>query len=60
MNLIVPDEGKGGRGRMNYVKLIGPGESGFRGGFKQSTAPERARLEEWCRAYCEDSSSIKQ
>jgi hypothetical protein len=60
MNLIVPDEGKGGRGRMNYVKLIGPREVGFRGDYKKAALPERSGLEEWCRIYCEDSSSIKQ
>jgi hypothetical protein len=61
MNLIVPEEGKGGgRGRMNYVKLIGKGELGFRGDFKKSSFPEKGSLEEWCRVYCEDSAGIKQ
>jgi hypothetical protein len=62
MNLIVPDAGagKGGRGRMNYVKLIGPGETGYRGDFKKSSFPEKGSLEEWCRCYCEHSASVKQ
>jgi hypothetical protein len=61
MNLIVPEEGKGsGRGRMNYVKLIGKGELGFRGDFKKTSFPEKASLEEWCRVYCEDPAGIKQ
>ncbi len=66
MNLIVPEDGKGnmdggrGIGRMNYVKLIGKGEMGFRGDFKKTAEPEREGLEEWCSAYCEDSAGIKQ
>jgi hypothetical protein len=61
MNLIVPEgSAKGGSGRMNYVKVIGPGEVGYRGDFKKSSFPEKAGLEEWCRSYCEDSASIKQ
>jgi len=57
MNLIVPEDKKG---RMNYIKLIGPGEIGFRGKIKETTAPTvTGGLEEWARIYCEDSSSIK-
>ena len=61
MNLIVPDEGKGGSGsgRMNYVKVIGKGEMGFRGEGKEAQAPDLRSLEEWARRYCEDQSSIK-
>jgi hypothetical protein len=59
MNLIVPDEDR--KGRMNYVKVIGPGEMGFRGEVKETTAPAvTGGLEEWARKFCEDSSSIKQ
>ena len=57
MNLIVPEDEKR---RMNYVKLIGKGEVGYRGDFKKSSFPEKASLEEWCRVYCEDSAGIKQ
>jgi len=57
MNLIVPEDEKR---RMNYVKLIGKGEVGYRGDFKKSSFPEKANLEEWCRVYCEDSAGIKQ
>jgi len=57
MNLIVPEDEKR---RMNYVKLIGKGEIGYRGDFKKSSFPEKANLEEWCRVYCEDSAGIKQ
>ena len=59
MNLIVPEEER--KGRMNYVKVIGNGELGFRGEGKESTVPTRiGGLEEWARVYCEDQSSIKQ
>ncbi|KAG4443310.1 hypothetical protein IFR05_001254 [Cadophora sp. M221] len=61
MNLIVPEEGKGGSGsgRMNYVKVIGKGEMGFRGEGKEAQVPDLRSLEEWARRYCEDQSSIK-
>jgi len=56
-SLIVPDT----ENRMNYVKIIGPGESGFRGEIKETTLPAVAGgLEEWARKFCEDASSIKQ
>jgi hypothetical protein len=59
MNLIVPEEER--KGRMNYVKIIGNGELGYRGEGKESTVPTRiGGLEEWARVYCEDQSSIKQ
>lgn len=57
MNLIVTEDEKR---RMNYVKLIGKGETGYRGDFKKSSFPEKAGLEDWCRGYCEDSAGIKQ
>jgi hypothetical protein len=59
MNLIFP-EGSQEKSRMNYVKIIGSGEMGFRGGTKASTAPTMASLEEWTTAYCQDGSAIKQ
>ncbi|CZT04730.1 hypothetical protein WAI453_007714 [Rhynchosporium graminicola] len=61
MNLIVPEEGKpgSGGGRMNYVKIIGKGEMGFRGEGKEAQVPDLRSLEEWARRYCEDQSSIK-
>ena len=58
MNLIVPEEER--KGRMNYVKVIGNGELGFRGDGKESTLPSKGGLEEWVRAYCEDAAGIKQ
>lgn len=58
MNLIVPDDAKS---RLNYVKVIGPGELGFRGGTKETTAPTvGGSLEEWARRFCEDGAAIKQ
>jgi hypothetical protein len=58
MNLIVPDREKSGR--MNYVKIIGPGEVGLRGDVKETVKPDASGLENWARLYCEDQSSIKQ
>lgn len=58
MNLIVADSDS--KSKMNYVKIIGPGEAGFRGDIKETLAPSRPDLESWARAYCEDSSAIKQ
>lgn len=58
MNLIVTDDIKR---RMNYVKLIGTGDVGFRGETSQTTAPSvTGGLEEWARLFCADSASIKQ
>jgi hypothetical protein len=57
MNLIVPETDKR---KMNYVRLIGPGEEGFRGDTRETLGPDRGSLEGWARAYCEDSSGIKQ
>lgn len=58
MNLIVTDDVKR---RMNYVKLIGTGDVGFRGETSQTTAPSvTGGLEEWARLFCADSASIKQ
>ncbi|KIN07840.1 hypothetical protein OIDMADRAFT_22692 [Oidiodendron maius Zn] len=57
MNLIVTDDVKR---RMNYVKLIGTGDVGFRGETSQTTAPSvTGGLEEWARLFCADSASIK-
>ncbi|TVY81099.1 hypothetical protein LSUE1_G005685, partial [Lachnellula suecica] len=58
MNLIVPDTDR--KGKMNYVRIIGPGEEGFRGDTKETLSPDLRDLESWARTYCEDSSSIKQ
>ena len=58
MNLIVTDDIKR---RMNYVKLIGPGDMGFRGEIFQTTSPSiTGGLEELARLFCADSASIKQ
>lgn len=57
MNLIVPDDDK--RGRMNYVKIIGPGDLGFRGESKETAVPHLTGLEAWAQKYCQDPASIK-
>lgn len=57
MNLIVPDSDKR---RMNYIKIIGPGETGLRGESKETAVPHVTGLEAWARKYCEDGASIKQ
>lgn len=59
MNLIVPEERKGGSGMMNYVKVIGKGEMGFRGEGKEAQVPDLGSLEEWAGRYCKDQNSIK-
>jgi len=59
MNLIIPDDDP--KRRMNYVRLIGPGEKGFRGDIKETMGPNvEGGLQEWARLYCEDRSSLKQ
>ncbi|TVY13667.1 hypothetical protein LARI1_G008530 [Lachnellula arida] len=58
MNLIVPDADR--KGKMNYVRIIGPGEAGFRGDTKETLAPDLGNLDNWARSYCADTSSIKQ
>lgn len=57
MNLIVPDEDK--KGRMNYVKIIGPGDVGYRGESKETTIPHVSGLEAWAQKYCQDPAGIK-
>ncbi|TVY31813.1 hypothetical protein LSUB1_G008624, partial [Lachnellula subtilissima] len=58
MNLIVPDADR--KGKMNYVRIIGPGETGFRGETKETLAPDLGNLDNWARSYCADTSAIKQ
>lgn len=58
MNLIVPDADR--KGNMNYVRIIGPGEAGFRGDTKETLAPDLGNLDNWARSYCADTSSLKQ
>jgi hypothetical protein len=58
MNLIVPEGEE--TGNMNYVKVIGDGEMGLRGGLKPSLVPDHISLEEWAKRYCEDPGQIKQ
>ncbi|TVY30300.1 hypothetical protein LHYA1_G001605 [Lachnellula hyalina] len=57
MNLIVPDADR--KGKMNYVRIIGPGETGFRGDTKETLAPDLGNLDNWARSYCADTSAIK-
>jgi hypothetical protein len=58
MTLIATDDVKR---RMNYVKLIGPGDVGFRGETSQTTSPSvTGGLEEWAQLFCADTASIKQ
>jgi hypothetical protein len=58
MNLIVADDLKR---RMNYIKIIGPGDMGYRGETSETTSPSVAGgLEEWARLFCGDKASIKQ
>lgn len=57
MSLIVPEEPIN---RMNYVKIIGDGEKGFRGDVKETTTPKVSSIDEWAKRYCEDPSTIKE
>ena len=58
MNLIVADDIKR---RMNYVKIIGPGDRGFRGELTETTSPSlTGGLEEWAQLFCKDTGAIKQ
>jgi hypothetical protein len=57
MNLIVPDNVKS---RMNYVKLIGPGDVGLRGETTETSNPSvTGGLDEWARVFCSDTRPIK-
>lgn len=58
MSLLVPDDE---RQRMDYIRCVGEGELAFRGGARADVMPEvgDAGLEEWCRRYVQDSSSVK-
>lgn len=57
MNLILSDNVKS---RMNYVKLIGPGDVGLRGETSETTNPSvTGGLDEWARVFCSDTRPIK-
>jgi hypothetical protein len=58
MNLLVPDDEKQ---RIDYIRCVGEGELAYRGGVRPDVLPEvgDAGLEEWCRRYVQDSSTVK-
>ncbi|TGO55676.1 hypothetical protein BCON_0088g00060 [Botryotinia convoluta] len=61
MGLIV---GEGER-KMNYMKLLGKGEMGWRGGVREATEPDfggkgEKELEGWVRAFCGDEAGVKE
>lgn len=59
MPLLVPDDP---RQRIDYLRCVGDGELAFRGGLKKSLEPDMGPdggLEEWCRRYVEDQSTVK-
>ncbi|KAF7559468.1 hypothetical protein G7046_g4708 [Stylonectria norvegica] len=58
MNLLVPENDKK---RIDYVRCVGEGELAYRGGVRPDLLPEvgDAGLEEWCRRFVQDSSSVK-
>ncbi|CAM1511096.1 Fc.00g086090.m01.CDS01 [Cosmosporella sp. VM-42] len=58
MNLLVPDDEKQ---RIDYIRCVGEGELAYRGGVRPDMLPEvgDGGLEEWCRRFVQDSSSIK-
>jgi hypothetical protein len=57
MNLIHCEDEKS---RMNYVKIIGPGEHGWRGESKQTLTPTLMDVESWVKKFCDDKRGIKQ
>jgi hypothetical protein len=57
MNLIWSEEEKS---RMNYVRVIGASDVGWRGDVKTGLTPRLATLEEWVRRFCDDRGGIKQ
>ncbi|KAF7856010.1 hypothetical protein EAF04_009966 [Stromatinia cepivora] len=59
INLMGLFIGRGER-RMNYMKIISPGERGWRGGVKEEMEPDFGGLEEWVRAFCEDGAAVKE
>lgn len=57
MGLILPEDIKK---RMTYVRTLQPGELGFRGDLKKTTAPTvTGGLEEWTKRFCADTGAIK-
>lgn len=61
MGLIV---GEGER-KMNYMKLLGKGETGWRGGVREAAEPDfggkgEKGLEGWVRAFCGDEAGVKE
>lgn len=58
MGLLVPEDE---RRRVDYIRCVGEGELAYRGGTRPDVLPEvgDAGLEEWCRRFVQDSSTIK-
>lgn len=58
MALLLPEEE---RLRMDYIRCVGHDEVAYRGGVRPDVLPEigEGGLDEWCRRFVEDSSSVK-
>lgn len=61
MGLIVGE----GKRKMNYMKLLGKGETGWRGGVREAAEPDlggkgEKGLEGWVRAFCGDEAGVKE
>ncbi|CEJ80262.1 hypothetical protein VHEMI00458 [[Torrubiella] hemipterigena] len=58
MPLLLPDDE---RLRMDYIRCVGHDEVAYRGGSRPDVLPEvgDGGLEEWCRRFVEDGSSVK-
>ncbi|KAM5348517.1 hypothetical protein ACJ41O_008341 [Fusarium nematophilum] len=58
MSLLVPEDEKQ---RIDYIRCVSEGELAYRGGVKPDMFPEvgDAGLEEWCRRFVQDTSSVK-
>lgn len=58
MAMLLPEEE---RLRMDYIRCVGHDEVAYRGGVRPDVLPEigDGGLDEWCRRFVEDSSSVK-
>ncbi|KAF7939304.1 uncharacterized protein EAE97_007384 [Botrytis byssoidea] len=64
INLMCLIVGEGER-KMNYMKILGRGEMGWRGGVREATEPDFGGqggkgLEGWVRAFCGDEAGVKE
>ncbi|KAJ6444206.1 cation diffusion facilitator 1 [Purpureocillium lavendulum] len=58
MSLLVPEDD---RHRIDYIRCVGDGEVGYRGGVRPDVLPEvgDGGLDEWCRRFVQDPAAVK-